>query len=101
MAYLIPEHIVATRHSIASKYLSGEGIEIGALHFPLPTPPQAKVRFVDRSSVADLRAHYPELAEMPLVDVDVVDDGEKLLNFISSIILVRNAPIGNPPWIQI
>lgn len=64
------------RRRLADQYLHGEGIEIGALHNPLPT--SAKVKYVDRLSRADLRRHYPELAAFPVVDPDIVDDGERL-----------------------
>jgi SAM-dependent methyltransferase len=67
-----------TRKKLASKYLSGDGIEIGALHSPLKIPAKAKVRYVDRMSVADLRKQYPELARCKLVEVDIIDNGEKL-----------------------
>jgi SAM-dependent methyltransferase len=33
---------------------------------------------VDHLPVEGLRQHYPELADAPLVDVDVLDDGERL-----------------------
>lgn len=66
------------RHQFSWRYLQGQGIEIGALHNPLPLPKGAKVRFVDRMDSAGLRAHYPELANLNLVEVDIVDDGEKL-----------------------
>jgi SAM-dependent methyltransferase len=36
------------------------------------------VRYVDREDVDGLRGHYPELAGLPLVPVDLVDDGETL-----------------------
>jgi SAM-dependent methyltransferase len=45
---------------------------------PLPVPPVARVKYVDRMTVDDLRRHYPELSAYPLVDVDIVDDGERL-----------------------
>jgi predicted SAM-dependent methyltransferase len=45
---------------------------------PLAVPRAARVRFVDREDVGGLRRHYPELAGLPLVEVDVVDDGETL-----------------------
>lgn len=66
------------RAAFAASYLSGEGIEIGALHQPLAVPPQAHVRYVDRMTSPDLRREYPELAGWDLTDVDIVDDGEKL-----------------------
>ena len=69
-----------TRKQIADTYLSGEGIEVGALHSPLIVPEQARVRYVDRLSVTDLRKQYPELVNSPLVEVDIIDNGELLLS---------------------
>lgn len=66
------------RDRVAQQYISGDGIEVGALHGPLPVPPTAKVRYLDRLPVSELRIHYPELAQHQLVDVDIIDDGETL-----------------------
>ncbi len=66
------------REAVARQYLRGSGIEIGALHNPLKVHPLARVRYVDRFSVADLRKHYPELTRNNLVETDIVDDGETL-----------------------
>ena len=66
------------RESIASMYLRGEGIKIGALHNPLLLPQSAKIKYVDRMSLPDLRKQYPELGSKELVDVDILDDGELL-----------------------
>jgi len=66
------------RQQLAAIYLRGEGLEIGALHSPLKVPSAARVRYVDRMAVPELRRQYPELASAPLVDIDIVDDGEKL-----------------------
>ncbi len=67
------------RYSIARHYLAGEGIEIGALHNPLPVEPgTARVKYVDRMPVEELYRQYPELKTLPLVPVDIVADGEKL-----------------------
>ena len=68
----------ACRRPLSDRYLEGEGIEIGALHRPLAVAPGARVRYVDREDERELRRHYPELAELPLVPVDIVDDGETL-----------------------
>lgn len=68
----------ATRRRFARQYLHGNGLEIGALHCPLPLPTGTTVRYVDRMNCAELREHYPELAREALVDVDIVDDGERL-----------------------
>jgi SAM-dependent methyltransferase len=66
------------RNAVAKTYLSGSGIEVGALHNPLAVPEQARVRYVDRMPVEELRRQYPELNDKPLVHVDIVDDGERL-----------------------
>jgi SAM-dependent methyltransferase len=61
-----------------ARWLSGSGIEIGALHNPLSIPPGADVRYVDRFREGQLREHYPELAELPLVPVSLVGDAQDL-----------------------
>jgi predicted SAM-dependent methyltransferase len=66
------------RKYFANHYLEGNGIEIGALHNPLPVPDTAKVKYVDRMTTADLKWQYPELASENLVEVDIVDNGEFL-----------------------
>ena len=67
-----------SRTVFANSYLLGEGLEIGALHRPLAIPAHAHARNVDRMTRDDLRREYPELAELPLTEVDVVDNGETL-----------------------
>jgi SAM-dependent methyltransferase len=69
----------SVRDRLASAYLRGMGIEIGALFNPLPVPAGAKVRYVDRMPVSGLREQYPNLRDRRLVPVDVVDDGERLI----------------------
>jgi GT2 family glycosyltransferase/SAM-dependent methyltransferase len=66
------------RDELAAAFVAGEGIEIGPLHFPLRLPPRVSVRYVDRLPVTLLRRHYPELDELPLVEIDIGDDGERL-----------------------
>ena len=68
----------AARRSLARRFLAGEGLEIGALNLPLTLPRGARVRYVDRMSVADLRREYPEWATWDLIEPDIVDDGETL-----------------------
>jgi len=67
------------RAQIAARFLRGSGLEIGALHNPLPVPSTAQVKYVDRMSTPDLRKHYPELRDLPLTEPDIVDNGELLL----------------------
>jgi predicted SAM-dependent methyltransferase len=67
------------RDFLSFQYIKGEGIEIGALHNPLPIrKSQAVVRYVDRLNEKDLRLQYPELNGLPLVEVDYLADGELL-----------------------
>ena len=89
------EHIdefLRKRQSIAQEYIKGAGIEIGALHHPLSIPENASVSYVDRLSVPQLREQYPELNELPLVDVDIISDGEtlELINGFSQDFVIAN-----------
>jgi SAM-dependent methyltransferase len=64
--------------SVASRYVYGDGIEIGALDRPLPLPHLARVTYVDRLWVPGLRQAHLELADRKLADVKIVDDIERL-----------------------
>ena len=84
-----PEAMRDTRVDLAEEFLQGSGVEIGALHLAMRLPAGVQVRYVDRMTVEDLRSHYPELGDLDLAPVDIVDDGELLssidaesLNFI-------------------
>jgi SAM-dependent methyltransferase len=70
------------REDIAARYLSGSGLEIGPLNFPLRVPPGVRLTYVDRQPhdelVAEYGAMYPGAA---IVAPDVVDDGERLAAF--------------------
>lgn len=61
-----------------ARWLSGSGIEIGALHNPLSLPDGAEVRYVDRFDETQLRKHYPELADKPLVPVSLIGNAQDL-----------------------
>lgn len=73
-----PPDLFDARREFAARFLVGQGLEIGALHQPLATPPQTRVRYVDRMSVEKLREEYPELVDWNLTSVDVIDNGELL-----------------------
>jgi predicted SAM-dependent methyltransferase len=73
-----PPRYFEARDELAYRYLAGEGLEIGALNWPLNVPTWAKTRNVDRMTPAQLREHYPEMAEVELAEVDILDDGERL-----------------------
>ena len=68
----------ALRAKVATQYLRGDGIEIGALGSPLQLPPGTHRHYVDRMSKADLLREYPEMAGRKLVEVDLIDNGETL-----------------------
>jgi predicted SAM-dependent methyltransferase len=74
----VPPIYMEARAEFAKRFLAGEGLEIGGLNWPLEVGPQAHVRQVDRMTTDELRREYPEMAEKALLEVDIVDDGEKL-----------------------
>jgi SAM-dependent methyltransferase len=71
------------RGDVALRFLRGDGIEIGALDFPLRLPCGTQVRYVDYLDEAGLRGvHSSTLRKgRPLVVPDVVDDGARLDSF--------------------
>ncbi len=73
-----PADVGDARDELAAQFLRGDGVEIGALHLPTRLTPGTQARYVDRMSIEDLRVHYPELADLDLTPVDVIDDGERL-----------------------
>lgn len=87
------------------KYIKGDGIEIGALQNPLNLSglSVSSIKYVDKLSVKNLRKCYPELNSMPLIDPDILDNGQKLdnipdnsLNFIIANHLIEHVtnPLG-------
>lgn len=66
------------RLTVADRHLRGQGLEIGALQDPMPLRKGAKARYVDIATTEELRRMYPAKTGRWLVDVDIVDDGEKL-----------------------
>jgi GT2 family glycosyltransferase/glycosyltransferase involved in cell wall biosynthesis/SAM-dependent methyltransferase len=66
------------REDLASRYLRGDGIEVGALQNPLRVPPAARVRYVDVLTRDDARKHFPELNGENLVSPDIIDNGQTL-----------------------
>jgi SAM-dependent methyltransferase len=71
-------HNCIPRELVAKSFLQGQGIEIGALHNPLKIDSEVIVKYVDHLDKKGLYQHYPELKEFNLVDVDIIDNGEKL-----------------------
>jgi predicted SAM-dependent methyltransferase len=66
------------RLTVVDRHLRGHGLEIGALQDPMPLPKGAKARYVDIATTAELRRIHSWKARRHLVEVDVVDDGERL-----------------------
>jgi SAM-dependent methyltransferase len=64
------------RATIASQFLRGQGLEIGALHRPLALPPSACAHYLDAAPVEVLRARFPEISDIRAPDV--IDNGEEL-----------------------
>ncbi len=63
------------REKLAADYLRGEGLEIGALHQPLKTPPGVIVRYVDITTREENIGRFPELDPSRIVVTDHVEDG--------------------------
>ncbi len=66
------------RDNIGAAYLSGEGLEIGALHNPLKVPRGCTVRYVDNIPADEARRRFSDVSTKRLVGVDILDDGERL-----------------------
>ena len=73
--------LASVRDYAAIRYLSGEGVEIGALHNPSKMPLKANVTYVDYITSDEARIRYPDIAEQIAKRTIVVDDGEKLEQF--------------------
>ncbi len=67
-----------TRNIIASLYLNGSGIELGALHRPTPVDADTEVFYVDRATLPDHRRIRTNLAHEYLAYSNIIDDGEEL-----------------------
>lgn len=63
--------------------LEGKGLEIGPLHRPMVRHDGMKVDYIDRSTVAELREHYPELKDLPLVEPNIIGNAETMENIAS------------------
>ncbi|HUS25903.1 MAG TPA: methyltransferase domain-containing protein [Nevskiaceae bacterium] len=72
------------RALLGKRSIRGNGIEIGAAHMPLPVPDGVQVSYVDIATTPDLRKLWPEVGELDLVEVSIVDEGEKLDKIINA-----------------
>jgi SAM-dependent methyltransferase len=65
-----------TRKRLADQYLSGRGVEFGALHSSLPLPMWASVRYADMLTVEELAAAFPNIKNIR--SPDIVTDLESM-----------------------
>jgi SAM-dependent methyltransferase len=72
------------REKLASSYLKGEGLEIGALHFPLKTPKDVIVKYVDIAGREENIRRFPELDGARIVNTDYIENGFELATIPAS-----------------
>ncbi len=68
------------RAALARLYIAGSGIEVGALHNPLPVGPTARVTYVDRIPASEMQK-FEDHRDLAIGRIDVIDDGENLRGF--------------------
>lgn len=77
-----PDIKLGNRNAIAERFLTGEGIEIGAANCPLGMPPAAKTTYVDIMNEHDMREKFTYIQPHEFIQpVDVIDHGEHLTSF--------------------
>ena len=76
-------HADPERERLADQYISGKGLEIGALCHPLKT--KANVRYIDRFDVYGLHDQYPDIPTNIMCPVDLTCDGETLNKFANEV----------------
>ena len=82
MRYIIKLDKLDPRGRLAYMYLTGEGIEIGALHKPVSCDwKKVTVQYVDMKPIDELRSEYQELNPADFLPVDRIDNGETLATF--------------------
>jgi hypothetical protein len=70
-----------TRRAVAAKHLNGQGVEVGALGFPLVLPPGASALYLDKVPREQEEAIYPGASDKAHVDPDRGEDGFSLPSF--------------------
>lgn len=93
------EDIISHRNALAERWLTGHGVEIGALHQPVKIPKEVSIEYLDYKTKSENELRYPELKGHKIVDTDIVDDGficEKLpdhsLNYIVANHALEHSP---------
>lgn len=67
------------RKALSLEYIQGAGVEIGALHFPLPVAEDVTVRYLDRVSREVSVRKFPEIDGSNIVSPALLCDGLSLL----------------------
>jgi SAM-dependent methyltransferase len=80
MTEVAEEKLATEKRWRMARWLSGSGIEIGALHHPLSVPEGVHVRYVDRMPEAELRQHYKELEGEAFAPISIIGDAQDLSN---------------------
>ena len=63
------------RGALARAWLRGTGLEVGALHVPIPVPDGVRVRYVDRCSREENAKRFPDLSPEAIVETELQGDG--------------------------
>lgn len=71
----LEEHDEDRRGYLAKKYIKGRGVEIGALHKPVPLGDGVVAKYVDYKDTKGNRKRYPELSGERIVKTDIIDNG--------------------------
>ena len=74
----ISEVVKHNRLVMATRYLRGQGIEIGALGRPCPVPPDLIVKQVDRFDDNGLYENFDKIRDRKVICPDIIDDAETL-----------------------
>jgi SAM-dependent methyltransferase len=80
MTEVAPEELETEKRRRMARWLSGSGIEIGALHHPLSVPDGVQVRYVDRMPESELRRHYKELEGQSFAPISIIGNAQDLSN---------------------
>jgi len=70
--------LYSTRARLAELYLTGTGVEFGALHSALTVPEWVTVKYADMQTVEQLRASFPELKDQEIRAPDFLTDLESM-----------------------
>lgn len=66
-----------TRELLAARFLKGDGVEVGALHNPLPLPPWTRVRYVDHPAEFTEK-HYADIDGTTVRQPDIISELETM-----------------------